>query len=146
MLYLGADHRGFKLKEELKKWLKEKEIEFVDLGNKVLDPLDDYVDFAQKVAKAVCREKNSCGVIICGSGVGVSIAANKIKGIRAGLVFNKNLAEQARGHDNINIMALPADFITREEALKSLETFLNTPALSEEKYQRRLKKVAALEQ
>ena len=145
MLYLGADHRGFSLKESLKKWLLEKNIPFEDLGNKILDPEDDFVDYAKVVAEKVAGEKDAKGVLICGSGVGMDMAANKVPGIRSGLVFNKDLAIHARSHEDINIVALPSDAISLKDAQDILEAFLNTSYLQQEKYQRRLNKVSALE-
>lgn len=145
MLYLGADHRGFPLKESLKKYLLEKNIPFADLGNKVLDPLDDDVDIATAVGKKVASEEKNKGVVICGSGTGMNVAANKIKGVRCGVAINKDLVKQDREHDNVNMLSLPAQVTSLESACQMVETFLTTDFSGQEKYQRRLNKVAALE-
>lgn len=145
MIYIGADHRGFKLKEYLKNYLHGNNIEFIDLGNTVLDQNDDYVDFAQNVANKVAKEKNALGVIICGSGIGVSIVANKIKGIRAGLALNPNMAVHAKSADHINILALGGDYITNTDAEKIFEAFYNTRESDEPRYMRRINKITTLE-
>lgn len=145
MLYLGADHRGFSLKESLKKWLEEKKIAFEDLGNKILDMDDDYVDFAAAVAQKVSSEENSKGIVICGSGTGVCVAANKVKGVRCAVALNKDLVKQDREHDNINMLSLPAQATAVDLACQMVEIFLKTDFSGLEKYQRRLNKVAALE-
>lgn len=145
MLYLGADHRGFSLKESLKKWFLEKNIPFADLGNKILDTEDDFVDFAKLVAEEVSLDTNGKGIVICGSGTGMCVTANKIKGVRCGIGINKDLVRQDREHDNINMLSLPAQVTSVESACQMVETFLNTDFSGLEKYQRRLNKVSALE-
>lgn len=145
MLYLGADHRGFKLKESLKKFFESKKISYQDLGNEILDPEDDFVDYAKKVAKEVARDKNSLGIVICGSGIGVNIAANKIKGIRSGLAITPEMARQGREHDDINVLVLAADYTDFPKAQKIIEEFLSTSFSSQEKYRRRLNKIKTLE-
>lgn len=140
-IYIGADHRGFELKEYLKEKLKELGYEFIDKGNLKYDPLDDFPDFAFPVAKAVLKDKESFGILLCGSGVGVSIAANRIKGIRACLGFNKDQIEKSRQHDHCNILCLPADYIEKEKALEFVKTFLSTKPINEEKYLRRIRKL-----
>lgn len=145
MLYLGADHRGFSLKESLKKWLLEKNTPFEDLGNKILDMDDDYVDFAAAVAQKVSSEENSKGIVICGSGTGVCVVANKVKGVRCAVAINKDLVKQDREHDNINMLSLPAQATTVDLAYQLVEIFLKTDFSGQKKYQRRLNKIAALE-
>lgn len=145
MLYLGADHRGFSLKEELKKWLLEKNIPFEDVGNKVLDPLDDDVDFARALAETIVSTEDARGIAICGSGTGMCVAANKVKGVRCAVAINKDLVKQDREHDNINMLSIPAQATAVELACQMVETFLKTDFSGQEKYQRRLNKMAALE-
>ncbi len=140
-IFIGADHRGFELKEFLKKELREKGFEIKDLGNLKYDPLDDFPDFAFPVAEAVKEDKNSLGILLCGSGVGVSIAANRVKGIRAVLGFNKDQVEKARQHDHCNILCLPADYIDKSFALELVKTFLSTKPENKEKYLRRIRKL-----
>jgi ribose 5-phosphate isomerase B len=145
MLYLGADHRGFILKEHLKKYLHTKKIPFVDLGNSILDQEDDFVDFAAKVGEKVAENKTNRGILICGLGVGVCIAANKIKGIRAGQVFSKEMAMHARKDDDINIVALSADTLREKAAQNIIDVFLTTKFRKEERFIRRLNKIKTLE-
>lgn len=145
MLYIGADHRGFKLKEDLKKFLERKKISYQDLGNVVEDKNDSFVDFSKKVSVSVGQDLTNRGIVICGSGVGVSIVANKIKNIRCGLVFNPEMSRVAREHDNINILALPADFINTESALEAVLMFLKTSFLNDEKHQKRIDQITKLE-
>jgi len=143
MIYIAADHRGFQLKETIKNWLAENNYQFEDLGNTVLDPEDDYVDFAGAAALATTNNKENTTkcIVICGSGVGVSIVANKVAGVRCGLGFNLEQVKKARTHDDINCLALPADFIGEEEALDIVSVFLKTEFDNEEKHRRRIEKI-----
>lgn len=145
MIYLGADHRGFKLKEYLKSKLEEKSMPYQDLGNTVLDPQDDDVDFAQKVASKVAGEDGAKGIVICGSGVAASVTANKVKGIRCGQIFSPEMAKHVREHDDINVLSLAADVLDEKTAWEIVETFLTTKFSGEEKYQRRINKIKQLE-
>lgn len=140
-IYLGADHRGFELKEFLKKELERIGFKVKDLGNLKYDPLDDFPDFAFPVAKKVVKEKGSLGILLCGSGIGVSIAANRIKGARACLGFDKDQVEKGREHDHCNILCLPADYIDKKSALELAKIFLSAKPRNEEKYLRRIKKL-----
>jgi len=148
-VYLGADHRGFKLKEELKMWLLENKITGKDLGAFEYDPGDDYPIYAQKVARQVSQdiEKNldSRGIVICGSGVGVDIVANKVNHIRSGLAVSVEQVEEARKDDNINILAIPSDFVSGEIAKKIVKVFLKTKFSKEEKKIRRLLEIEKIE-
>lgn len=140
-IYIGADHRGFALKQQLINWLKKQAYQVEDCGNIVYDPEDDYPDFAQKVTENVVHNKNVFGIVICGSGVGVSIAANRHRGIRCALGFNLDQVGHARANDHINVLALPADYIGEEEAKKMMDAFISTKPIGQEKYLRRLKKL-----
>lgn len=148
-VYIGADHRGFKLKEELKVWLAENEIAGEDLGADKLDSNDDYPIFAERVARSVSAdlEKNlkSRGIIICGSGVGVDIVANKLKHIRSGLAVNAEQVEEARKDDDINILAIPSDFVNEENAKTIVKIFLETKFSKEDKKIRRLEEIEKIE-
>lgn len=144
MIYLGADHRGFELKEELKAWLNQKGEVYTDLGNTKLDPQDDFPDFAALVAKKVSQGQGK-GIVICGSG-GMALVANKFSGVRAVEVWNEKTAEHAKAHDDANVLMLPADFVTVEKAKKMVEIWLKTPVKSQEKYQRRLNKLKKIEE
>ncbi|MDP3004092.1 MAG: RpiB/LacA/LacB family sugar-phosphate isomerase, partial [Candidatus Azambacteria bacterium] len=111
MIYIGADHRGYKLKETLKIYLKELNCNFEDSGAKELIPDDDYPDYALVVAKKVAESPDeNRGILICGSGVGVDIVANKIRNIRSALCFDVKQAQMSRSDDNANILSLSADF------------------------------------
>ena len=145
-LYIAADHKGFTLKEKVKLWCEQNNIEINDLGAETLDNNDDYVDYAQKVSTSIIADTaNTKGILICGSGVGMCIAANKIKGIRCGLCTTDLQTEAARADDDINILALAADFISEEEAKKMVQTFLKTPFKNQEKYVRRIEKIKIIE-
>lgn len=146
MIYIGADHGGFSLKAHLIKYLSQKGYQVKDEGNIKLEPLDDYVDFGKKVAENVSRNPDiDRGIVICRNGVGVSIAANKFNKIRCGLGFNSKMVKYSRFHDNINILSLPADYISEKEAEVMLDCFLTTDFSKEPKYQRRIDKISVLE-
>ena len=125
VLALGSDHAGFELKEFLKKYLSEKGFEIVDFGTESIDSVD-YPDFAHPLAKAVNDNKFETGILICGSGNGVNIVANKYPNVRAALCWLKEIAELARKHNNANILSLPARFISFEESIKIVDLFLST--------------------
>ncbi len=146
MLYIGADHRGFELKEKLKEWLKDRGLLVEDLGAHTLEPEDDYPDFALAVARKVFENPDSDrGILFCGSGHGMDIVANKIKGIRAALGFNVAVAKQSREHEDANILVLAADWVTPDEAGEVVKTFLETKFSGEERNRRRIKKVEMIE-
>lgn len=122
---IGSDHAGFERKQVVLAFLQEKGIEVKDFGCYSTDSVD-YPDFAHPVALAVEREEVDKGILLCGSGNGISIAANKHAGIRAALSWNKEIASLARQHNDANILALPARFISDNEAIDIVDTFLNT--------------------
>lgn len=143
-IFIGADHRGFELKNALVEYLQNKDIRVEDLGNYEYDALDDNPDYAGKVAQAVLQNpKEFLGVVICGSGVGVSMTANRHNGIYCALGFNKDQVEKAKQHDHINILALPSDYLTQEQAEELTDIFIQAKPIHEEKYQRRLNKIDA---
>lgn len=143
-IYLGADHAGFALKEKIKKWLTKKKFVVIDLGDKKLNPKDDYPDYAAKVAKAVAKDK-TLGILLCGSAQGVCIAANKIKGIRAVAPYNPAEAVLSRKHEDANIICLSGWFFTLMKAKKMVDLFLNTPFSGEIRHVRRINKIKKLE-
>lgn len=146
MLYIGADHGGYRLKEQIKKFLKTRKIKFVDVGAKKLLPKDDYVDYAALVAKKVsAKPASDLGILICRSGQGVAIAANKFKNVRAGLVWNTAEAKASRNDDMTNVLCLPADFVRVAAAQSIVRTWLSTPYSTEERHVRRVNKISALE-
>jgi len=142
MIYLGTDHRGFEQKEEIKKFLKEEGIVFEDLGNTQLDPNDDYTDFGLAVAKKVAEKPDeNRGILFCGSGIGVSIIANRLKRVRAGLCLSPWMAEHGRQNEDINVLALATNIIDLETNKKIIKTFLNTDFVLKENYIRRKKEL-----
>ena len=146
IIYIGADHRGFKLKEILKNFLKNQGYEVSDFGNDHYDENDDDVDFAKLVATAVSKEPwVNKGILICGSGIEMDITANKFKGIRSALVTNPDQAYMSREHNNANILSLSVEFTDEEKAKQILKTWLNTDFSGEEKYKRRLDKISEIE-
>lgn len=152
MIYLGADHRGFELKEKIKQFLAQEKIPFEDLGNAVLDPKDDYPQFAEMVARKVSEDpETNRGILLCGSGVGVDIVANKFKGVRSALVWDDQealtaLVKQSREHDNANVLSLPADHLNAEQARKIVKIWLATPFSGGERHTRRLEEIKELEE
>ncbi|MDP3800317.1 MAG: RpiB/LacA/LacB family sugar-phosphate isomerase [bacterium] len=147
MIYIGSDHRGFNLKEYLKGYLTAAKIPFKDLGNHKFDPEDDYPDFAFSVAEKVSENlMENLGVMICGSGLGMVVAANKIKNIRAGLVLNEWFAKHGRENDDLNILVLSSDTTDFSMAERILKAFLVTRFINEEKYIRRVDKIEKKEE
>ena len=146
MLYLGADHRGFYLKGKIKEFLKDKKIPFEDLGNFIYEEEDDYPDWAEKVAKKVQEDpKENIGLLICGTGIGMTIVANKFKGIRAGTVFSAYLTERGKKEDDLNVFVLAGDLTDEATALRIVKAILKTEFSREEKYQRRILKIEKIE-
>ena len=142
---LGTDHGGFPLKVELLPWLQALGFEVLDLGAYTLDPTDDYPDFALAVAQAVSSGKAQRGIIICGSGVGACIVANKLPGVRAGLCHDTYSAHQGVEHDDMNVLCLGARIIGIEVAKELVMVFLNARFTGEERHSRRLDKLKAIE-
>ncbi|MBV9349798.1 MAG: RpiB/LacA/LacB family sugar-phosphate isomerase [Patescibacteria group bacterium] len=144
-VYLGADHRGFDAKESLKSYLSEKGWTVIDEGALTKEPTDDYPDFAYPVAKAVAEEPGSRGVLLCGSGMGMDVVANKVRGVRATVGYSKDAIIHARAHDDINVLTLAADVLSAKEIGEFVESFLETPLDPGERHMRRLKKIEEIE-
>lgn len=123
---IGADHAGFELKEKVKLYLQKKGVEVKDFGTNSLERVD-YPDFAHPVASAVENKQVDLGIVICGSGNGVNITANRHRGVRSALCWNEEIAVLARQHNNANVMALPARYMDEQEARKCIDAFLSTP-------------------
>ncbi|OGK19063.1 hypothetical protein A3G67_01230 [Candidatus Roizmanbacteria bacterium RIFCSPLOWO2_12_FULL_40_12] len=139
-VFIGADHRGFELKNKLVEYLQEKNIRVEDLGNYELDPVDDYPDFSAKVAQAVLQNpKEFIGIIVCG-GAGVEITANRFKGIRCVVGFDKEQVKHIKENDHVNVLALPSDYIDFDKAKEFVDVFMETPMKQDEKYLRRVRK------
>ncbi|MFH1003466.1 MAG: ribose 5-phosphate isomerase B [Chloroflexota bacterium] len=142
---LGADHGGFALKEALLPWLTGQGYPVMDIGAYHLDTADDYPDFAEAVARAVVSGQAPCGILICGSGVGASIAANKVPGVRAALCHDTYTAHQGVEHDDMNVLCLGAWVVGAELAKELVAAFLGASFGSEARYRCRLEKVLKLE-
>lgn len=145
-VYLGTDHRGFNLKEQLKSKLMESGYKVEDCGADKLDAQDDYVDFAQKVAEKVSQDPDGRGILLCGSGAGMDIVANKFPRVWSALAFDLDRAKQAREHEDVNVLSLPADVLDSEKAWDMVQAFLTTPFSNEERHIRRLKKIQEIEE
>jgi ribose 5-phosphate isomerase B len=142
---IGSDHAGFDYKELLVKDLQAKGYEVLDLGAYNDDPADDYPDHAADVATALLKQEGDRGILICGSAVGVSIAANKFKGIRAGVCHDNYSAHQCVEHDNVNILCLGQRVIGIELAREIALTFLHATFSGAPRHERRLEKIFAIE-
>ena len=141
-VFIATDHRGFELKNRLVEYLQEKNIRVEDFGNYQFDPLDDYPDFAQKVAQAVQQNpQENLGVVICGSAIGVSIAVNRFKQIRCGVALNVEQVQHGRENDHTNILAIASDYVDFEMAKKYIDVFMSSHPKQDEKYTRRGKKL-----
>ena len=125
MIVIGSDHGGFKLKEEIKRYLEEKGIIYEDKGCFSEESID-YPNIAKKVAEDISNKKADVGILICRSGVGMSIAANKFKGVRCALCYNEQIAKFARMHNNANVMTLGADYVSVNDAICIVRQFLAT--------------------
>lgn len=143
---VGADHGGFPLNERVIKELRAAGHEITDFGTHDGSQPDDYPDYSLKVGQAIQAGAADIGILICGSGVGAAVAANKLSGIRAALCGDTYSAHQSREHDDCNVLCLGARVIGVELALEILRAFVAARFTGEERHQRRLKKVAALEQ
>lgn len=143
MIALGADHGGYKLKEEIKKYLDEIGIEYKDFGTDSEERCD-YPEFAEKVAKAVQTKECEKGILVCGTGFGVTIVANKFKGIRCASCWNEEVAKLLKGHNNANIIALPGRFINTSQAIVILRAWIATEFMGG-RHQERLQMIENIE-
>ena len=146
MIYLGADHGGFQLKEKIKKWLEEWNYKYQDMGNEKLEENDDYPAFAFRVAEHVAEDDEiNRGILICRSAVGMVIAANKVKGVRAAAVYDENMSVKSREHNNSNIIALSGDNLSENEAKKVLKKWLETLFSKDDRHRRRIEQIKEFE-
>ena len=139
-IYVGADHVGFKLKNRLVDELKKLGYEPIDVGPQALDPADDYPDYAKPVATAVSSGEVQRGVLTCGTGLGMSYAANRFPKVRAALAWNEQVAELSRQHGNSNLLVLPAQFVSEEQGVNILHKWLET-TFDGGRHQRRIEKI-----
>jgi ribose 5-phosphate isomerase B len=145
-LVIASDHAGFALKEDVRAYLSKSEHEIVDLGAFKCEPQDDYPDFAERVGEAINAGEAPRGILICGSGVGVCVASNKIPGIRAGMCHDTYSAHQGVEHDDMNVIVLGARIVGTSLAYELIDAFIKARFISnEERFTRRFKKVLAIE-
>ena len=142
---LGGDHNGFDLKARVVAWVAESGNQVVDLGPAALDPDDDYPDSARLVAEAVVTGQAERGILVCGSGVGASVAANKVTGVRAGLCHDTYSARQGVEHDDMNVLCLGARVVGPALARELVHAFLGASFSGEERHVQRLRKLLAME-
>lgn len=137
MIALGCDQAGYELMQEVIKYLEDKEIEYKNFGTYSTEACD-YPEYGKKVAHAVAGKECEFGILICGTGIGISIAANKVKGIRAALCHDCFSAEATRLHNDANILAMGGRIVGSGHAIKIVDTFLNTSFSNEERHSRRI--------
>ena len=144
-IFIGADHRGFSLKRDLIKWLKTNH-EVNDLGALKYNPKDDYPLYARKVAEKVRSDSNSFGILLCGSGVGVDVVANKFDGIRASIGKTPAQVRSGRRDDDMNVLVIASDYTSEDEARNMIKTFLSTSFSEDRGHQRRLDEIKKIEE
>ena len=146
-IFLGTDHAGFQLKEEIKKYLQELEMDVEDCGAQKFDPDDDYPKFIIKAAKKVAATKGSIGIILGASGQGEAIVANKVKGIRASVYYGNNLdiVKLSKIHNDANVLSLGARFLSKEKAIEAVKLWLETEFTNEKRHKRRIKQTENIE-
>lgn len=144
-IYIASDHAGFDLKEKIKKSFEKEKFDLEDLGPKEYKKTDDYPDYAEKLSKKVSRERNSKGILICGSGQGVCMTANKFKGVYAALAYDVDSAEHSVKHDHVNVLCLPGRDMGKAKAIKIIKNWLKTKPSSAKRHQRRVNKIKRIE-
>ena len=142
---IGGDHNGFEFKNTFGRSLTDRGFEVIDIGPYELDPSDDYPDFAIGVGKAIQEGRADRGIVICGSGVGASIAATKLRGVRAAVCHDTYSAHQGVEHDNMNVLCIGSKIVGTQLASELIDAFLAASFTGEERHLRRLDKVAQLE-
>ncbi len=145
MIALGCDHAGLELKNAIKAHLEERNIKYKDYGTYTEDSVD-YAVYAEKTARAVASGECRLGLLFCGTGVGISIAANKVKGIRAACCSDKFSAEMTRLHNDANILCTGGRVITVEKAIELVDIFIDTPFSGDERHIRRIAQITDLEE
>ena len=141
---IASDHAGLRLKEKVKRYLKKKRIEYEDLGTDSFTSVD-YPDYALKVAEKVARSKKTRGILVCGTGTGMTIAANKVKGIRAVAAYDAYSAKMSRIDNDTNVLGLRGRFFPFEKIRKIITVWLDTPFSGESRHKRRIKKIGDYE-
>jgi len=143
---IGSDHAGFELKESMKEFLKENGYEYHDFGAKTLDPQDDYPEYGRKVAEAVASGKYDRGIVVCGTGMGIAISANKVPGIRAAACYDIGMAQISREHNDANVLALGGRVVTKKLASDIISVWLETPFSGEDRHVRRINMIRKIEE
>ena len=143
MIAIGSDHGGYKLKEEIKKYLEETGIQFVDVGTPS-EERPDYPIYAKEVCKKIQAKQADAGILICKSGLGMSIVANKFKGIRCAACYTESAAKSAKDHSNVNVLALPAEELNISKAVVILRTWIASEYLGG-RYNERLQMINDIE-
>jgi len=145
MIYLGSDHGGYELKEKIKQNFDRRGVSYVDMGPTELDPEDDYPDFAAAVARRVAKSKKDRGILICRSSNGMAMAANKVKGIRAGIAWNTETAEKSVEHNHANVLCLSADGVSKSQNIKIITAWQKARPSKVSRHVRRVKKINKLD-
>ena len=145
-IYLGADHRGFELKNKMKGWLEKWDYPHEDMGAYELDETDDYTLYAEKVATVVSHTRGSTGILVCGSGVGVDVVANKFDGVRASIGKEVDQVKAGRNDDDMNVLVIASDFTDEEDAKDMVKVFLETGFDGVERHERRLEEIKRIEE
>lgn len=145
-VFVGADHAGFQLKATVLAHLSKRGIEVEDEGDRELDPADDYPQFAYMVATKVLgsEDEDPRGILICGSGQGMCIAANRVRGIRASLCWSEDIARETRNDNDSNVLCIPARVLTEEEALRIIDVWLDTEFSGATRHVRRINEIEEL--
>jgi len=144
MLYIGSDHAGYALKEQIKATLKADNVSFEDVGVHSEEPAD-YPDYAEKVGKLVAKKAGNKGILICGTGIGISIAANKLPGVRAAMIYDDFSAKAAAEHNDANVAAFGGRTQKIADVKRWIRLWLNTPFSKDERHHRRVDKITRLE-
>lgn len=146
MIFVGADHGGFEIKEQIKDWLKEWGMDCSDVGALKFDAEDDYPDFAFAVAKKVASNPQARGILVCRSAAGMVVAANKVVGVRAVAPMSEDAAKHSREHNDANVIGISADWLDANRIKATLHAWLTTPFSGAERHQRRIDKISAFEE
>ncbi|CAN5338919.1 ribose 5-phosphate isomerase B [soil metagenome] len=145
MIYLGSDHKGFALKEKVKIWLADWKYDFTDLGAASLNPNDDYTVYAEAVAEKIKANPDAFGILICGSGVGVDVVANKFDGVRSSIGKSPDQVKAGRNDDNMNVLVIAADFTKEQDAKDMVKIFLETHFANLKRFNKRLDDIKKIE-
>ncbi|MFC2145177.1 ribose 5-phosphate isomerase B [Actinomycetota bacterium] len=144
-IVIGSDHAGFEHKKKISELIASLGHDIIDVGTYDEDSVD-YPDYGEKGAREICCGQAELGVLVCGTGIGISMAANKVKGIRAAVCWNEETASLTRQHNDANILCIGARFIPVEDALNITKVFLDTPASKDKRHQRRIGKISNIEE